>query len=131
MSDTMDLKRRSTGARAHTGHSLQIWRLDESLDDSSVRGHDGENHTGQKHQSQLVDVPAQRTGVSSNRCPAETCVLTLPHAYKHDQGHQEEAARAIHTHVVEHRGAFIEQCCCWNNVNLDTPRTERTVLVIP
>lgn len=57
---------------------------------------------------------------------AETCVPTLPHAHKHHQGHQEEAACAIYAHGVEHRSIFIKQRCCGNDVNLDTARTEGT-----
>lgn len=62
------------------------------------------------------------------------CVLSLPYTYKHYQGHQEEAACAINTHVVEHRSTFIKQCCCWNNVNLEVWRQQEQrehVLVIP
>lgn len=48
------------GAPTHSGpHSLQIRRLDQSLDHSCVGGHDGEDHTGQEDQSQLVDIPAE------------------------------------------------------------------------
>lgn len=50
------------------GHSLKLRRFNSALDDSCVRGQDGENHAGQKHQSQFVHIPAERPKVSLHAC---------------------------------------------------------------
>lgn len=71
----------------------------------------------------------QRTAVSACVCLC-LCVcmrvcVSLPHTYKHHQGHQEETAGAVNTHVVEHGRAcltLVEQRCCGNDVNLQTDR---------
>lgn len=46
--------------------------------------------------------------------------MHLLHAYKHHQRHQEQAARPVDPHVVEHCliVVFFKHSCCWNDVNL-------------
>lgn len=87
---------------------LKLWWFNGRLDDSRVSGHDGENHTGQKHQSQFVHIPAEgrRKDVSKHagvcKCVC-VCVCVggyLLYPYKHHQSHQEQAACAINTHIV-------------------------------
>lgn len=70
-------------------NSLKLWRLNQRLDDSCVSGHDRENHTGQKHQSQFVHIPAERRGINVSLCAGVCwCVVRvcgyLLHPYKHD-----------------------------------------------
>lgn len=58
---------------------LEIWRVDDSPDDSRVDGHNGQNHTGKKDQCQFIHVPDPN---------------------KHHQSHEGQAACSIYPHVI-------------------------------
>lgn len=110
-------------------HSPNVRRVDDGLDDSSIRGHDGENHTGKKHEGQFVHVPTGRRIIRVCTCVCEyACVRAyLLHTHKHYQRHQEQAACPIDTHIVGHHAIILfKQCCCWNDVNLAVWRRQKT-----
>lgn len=110
------------------GHSLKLWWLDESLDDSCISGHYGQNHTGQKHQGQFVHIPAKSEDreykyVSWCVCTrGSSCMHTyLLYTNKHYESHQNQAAGSVDTHIVEHCCSVVivvEHFRCWNNVYL-------------
>lgn len=56
-------------------------RFKDGFEDAGVDGQDGQHHTRQEHQRELVDVL---------------------HTDEHHHSHECETARAVHTHVIQH-----------------------------
>lgn len=79
-----------------------MWGFEGGDQRSRVDGHNGDDDAGQEDGRQLVDIF---------------------HAHKHQQGHQEEADRAVNTHVVQqgHPFAFsvLENGRLWSDVHLE------------
>ena len=68
-------------SKSNQMNSRELWRVSDGLNGSGVDGDDGDDDAGQEERGQLVDILD---------------------AYKHHHGHQAEADRAIHSHVVQH-----------------------------
>lgn len=89
--------------RSETSDSRKVGGLDGGLDDACIDGHDGEHHTGEEDQGQLVDVLD---------------------SHKHHQSHEDQAAGPIDAHVIQHGHLLSvgllrhKQRCIWHYVSL-------------